>query len=77
MALYAGGTVIVSAVLYAFNLTESWLPDDWQPWRAAAGFIAAGALLGALRSWLPRQQRVLDVVCAGAMLLPLVAGLAT
>ena len=77
VALYAGGTAIVSAVLYAFNLTDSWLPDDWQVWQAATGFIAAGCLLGLLRGVLPGQQRVLDAVCAVVILLPLFAGLAT
>ena len=77
MALYAGGATIVSCVLYAFNLTESWLPDDLTVGQAAAGFIVAGALLGLLRRALPRQQRWVDAVCTVVVLLPLVAGLAS
>ena len=77
MSLYAGGAAIVSAVLYAFDLTDAWLPDSVTVWQAAAGFVVAGALLGLLRRALPRQQRLVDAVCTGVMLLPLVAGLAT
>ena len=77
VALYAGGAAIVAAVMYAFDLTDAWLPDDWAFWQAACGFVLAGALLGLLRGVLPRQQRVLDVVCTVVVLLPLVAGLAT
>ena len=81
VALFAGGAVIVSAVLYAFSLTDSWLPDDWVIWQASAGFIVLGALLGLLRGVLPRrrpwQQRFVDVTCTAVILLPLVAGLAT
>ena len=77
VALYGGGAVIVSALLFAFNLTESWLPDDWVVWQAASGFILAGALLGLLRSVLPPQRRVVDAVCTVVILLPLLAGLAT
>ena len=77
VALYAGGALIASAVLFAFNLTDSWLPDDWEFWQMAVGLVVAGALLGMLRGVLPRQQRVLDVICTLAILLPLVAGLTT
>jgi sulfoxide reductase heme-binding subunit YedZ len=77
IALYAGGAVIASALLFAFNLTDSWLPDDWTFWQAAGCLVAAGVLLGLLRSMLPRQQRVLDAICTLAVLLPLIAGLTT
>ena len=77
VALYGGGAVIVSAVLYAFNLTDSWIPDDWVLWQTAAGFIAIGAGLGFLRGVLPRELRYLDVLCAIVIILPLIAGLAT
>ncbi len=49
--------LIVAALLFAFNLTDSWLPDDWAFWQAAAGFVAAGAALGLLRGVLPRGRR--------------------
>ena len=81
VALCAGGAAIVSAVLYAFSLTDSWLPDDWVVWQAAAGFILLGAALGLVRGVLPLrrplQQRFVDGVCTIVILLPLVAGLAT
>lgn len=77
VALYSGSATIVAAVLYAFNLTDAWLPDDWQIWQAAAALIAAGILLGLLRGVLPRRHLVLDLVCAAAVLVPVVAGLTT
>ncbi len=77
VALYAGGAVIASALLFAFNLTDSWLPDDWTFWQAAGCLVVAGVLLGLLRAMLPRQQRMLDAVCTLAVLLPLIAGLTT
>ncbi len=77
VALYCGGALIVSAVLFAFNLTDTWLPDDWVIWQAASGFILAGALLGLLRSVLPRRHRAVDALCTMVILLPLLAGLAT
>ncbi len=75
VALYAGGALMASAMLFAFNLTDSWLPDSWEVWQLAAGLVVVGAILGAVRGVLPRQQRVLDVICVVAVLLPLVAGL--
>ena len=76
VAMYAGGAAIVSCVLYAFNLTDAWLPDNVTVWQAAAAFLAAGALLGLLRRALPGQRWV-DAVCTVVILLPLVAGLAS
>lgn len=77
MALYAGGAAIVACVLFAFNLTDAWLPDSVTVGQAAGGFILAGALLGLLRRALPQQRRLVDAVCSVVLLLPLVAGLAT
>ena len=77
MALYCGGAAIVSAMLYAFDLTESWLPEQWVVWQAAGGFILAGTLLGLVRSALPAGRRVVDALCAVIILLPLFAGLVT
>ncbi len=76
IALYAGGALIVCAIVFAFNLTDDWLPEDWTFWQAAACFVAGGIFLGALRRALPRQQRVLDTVCVVLLMLPLAAGLA-
>lgn len=76
VALYAGGAAIVVALVYAFNLTDGWLPDDWAFWQVAAGFVAVAALLGGVRRVVPRHRRWLDVACGIALALPLVTGLA-
>ena len=76
VALYAGGAVIVAAIVFAFSLADDWLPDDWMFWQVARGFVTGAAVLGGLRRVAPRQRRVLDVVCVMALLLPLVVGLA-
>jgi sulfoxide reductase heme-binding subunit YedZ len=77
VALYTGFAAIVSAVLFAFNLAEDWLPDDWMFWQVAACILAAGLALGVVRGVLPRGERLLDVLCAIILLIPIVAGLAT
>ena len=75
VALYAGGAAMVAAIVFAFSLADDWLPDDWMFWQVALAFVAGAAVLGSLRRVLPRQRRLLDVVCALALLLPLVVGL--
>ncbi len=75
IALYAGGAVITAALAFAFNLTDDWLPDNWEFWQVAVAFIAGAALLGGLRRAL-RRPLVLDWVCGAVLLAPLVAGLA-
>lgn len=76
IALYVGGSTIVACVLYAFNLTDPWLPEEIPVWQAAAALLVIGACCGLLRSVLPARQRIFDAVCVAAMLLPLFAGLA-
>ena len=75
VALYAGGAAMVAALVFAFNLADDWLPDDWMFWQVALAFVASAALLGSLRRVLPQGRRVLDIVCAAVLLLPLVVGL--
>ncbi len=75
VALYGGGALMAVALAFAFNLTDDWLPDELPFWQAAAGFVAALALLGLLRRVLPRGRRVLDVACGVVLALPIVAGL--
>ena len=75
VALYAGGAAMVAALVFAFNLADDWLPDNWMFWQVALAFVASAALLGSLRRVLPQGRRVLDIVCAAVLLLPLVVGL--
>lgn len=77
MALYAGGALIVAGLSFAFSLTDGWLPDAWGFWQATAGFVAAAALLGIGRWWLPAGRRLLDGAIGACLLLPLLAGLAS
>ena len=76
IALYAGGAAMVAAMVFAFNLADDWLPDDWPFWQASLAFVAGAAVLGSARRMVTRQRRLLDVACAIMLLLPLVAGLA-
>ena len=76
VALYGGGALMAACLAFAFSLTDDWLPDDWTFWQAAGCFVVALAMLGLLRRVLSRGRLVLDVLCAVALLLPIVAGLA-
>ncbi len=75
IALYAGGAAIVAALAFSFSLTDDWLPDDWQFWQAALGFVVGAAVFGGVRWTIPPLHRVLDVICVIALLVPLAAGL--
>lgn len=75
-AFYAGGAAIVSAVAYAFSLTDDWLPDDWTLWQVAGLFVAGAAVLGIARWARPSWRVAMDCVVATCLLAPIVAGLA-
>lgn len=77
MALYGGGALIVAGLSFAFSLTDGWLPDALGLWQVTAGFVAAAALCGIGRWWLPGGRRLLDGAIGVGLLLPLLAGLAT
>lgn len=74
MALYASGAVMVAGVLFAFSLTDDWLPDAWDFWTTAGCFVAAAGLLGLGRWGLPAGHRFMDGAIAACLLLPLVLG---
>ena len=74
-AAYGVGSAVAVTILYAFNLTDAWLPDSWEFWQLAVALLLSGLILGRLRTALPRRQRWLDAACAVAVFVPVMAGL--
>lgn len=74
VALYTGGAAVVVLLAFAFNLTDAWLPDDWDFWPAAGWFMLGITALAAVRAVI--RPRWVDIACGAALVLPLIAGIA-